>query len=185
MTDQLSRIAETYKDAQRRLEALDARISDETFNAKPSAKSWSVGECVVHLNTIAKAYLPVMEHALEDADAPRAEGPFQWGWVSRKFISSLQPGTRPMPTGGAMKPPPTTGLLSEIDRERAVTRFHADIARYLDLVDHADGYDLAAIRVRSPFLKLMRLPVGAFLEAMGVHAQRHIAQAERAADAVG
>ncbi|MGB3543141.1 DinB family protein [Rubrivirga sp.] len=183
MTDQLAQIAETYRDAQRRLHALDARIDDETFNAKPSEKSWSVGECIVHLNTMAKGYLPVFDAALEDVDAPKADGPFRWGWFSRKFIDMIRPGTRPIPTAGAMKPPSTTGLRSEIDRERAVSRFDSDIARYLEIIETSDGLDLAAIRVASPFLKLMRLPLGAFLEAMGVHAQRHIAQAERAADA--
>lgn len=179
MSPQLTAIAETYQDALDRMSALDARLDDDAFNAKPSATSWSAGECVVHLNTMSKGYLPLFEDALEDG-APRADGPFRWGWVSRKFIDAVRPGSRAMPTGGPMKPPATNGLRSEIDRRRAMERFRADMARYLEAVERADGIDLARIKIASPFLKLLKLPVGAYLEAMGLHAQRHVGQAERA-----
>ena len=34
--------------------------------------------------------------------------------------------------------------------------------------------------MRSPVLPLLKLPVGALLEAMGLHSLRHVLQAERA-----
>ena len=181
MTEPLDPIAETYRDALRRMRALDARIDDETFNAKPSPTSWSVGECVVHLNTIAKGYLPLFEGALEDA--PNGSGPYKWGWVSRRFIEAVRPGSRPIPTAGAMRPPATEGATSSIDRARAMARFEDDMDRYLAVLERADGLDVSRVRVASPFLRILRLPVGAFLEAMGLHAQRHVGQAERAAAA--
>lgn len=180
MSPQLDSIAGTYAASRERLHALLDGLDDEAFNRKPSATSWSVGECVVHLNTIAKGYLPVMEAALTP-EAPRAEGPFRWGWLSRRFVEAMRPGSRPIPTGGAMKPPPTTGLHSDIDRARAVARFDADTDRWLGLCACADGYDLRRIRIRSPFLPLLKLPLGAMLEALGLHALRHVGQAERAA----
>ncbi len=183
MSPQLRAIAHTYAEAHRRLHALVDRIDDETFNLKPSSKGWSVGECVVHLNRISKGYLSALEAAL-GPDAPRATGPFQWGWVSRRFIEAVRPGSRPLPTAGAMKPPETQGLRSDIDRERAVDRFDADTDRWLALCERADGVDLARVKIASPFLRILRLPVGAMLEAMGLHAVRHVQQAERAAEAV-
>jgi len=174
-----------FLESQERLHALLDGLSNEAFNAKPSEDSWSAGECVVHLNTIAKGYLPAMDAAVDDPGAPRGEGPFRYGWVSRMFIRSLRPGSRPLPTAPAMKPPAAEGLRSDIDRARAVDRFDADIDRYLALIDAAEGLDLARIRIPSPFLPLMRLPVGAFLEALGQHSLRHVLQAERAVAATG
>ncbi|WP_412067618.1 DinB family protein [Rubrivirga sp. IMCC43871] len=168
-----------YLDARARLRTLLDGLDDEAFNAKPARDSWSAGECLVHLNKIAKGYLPVMEEAVARG-GPTGAPPFRYGFVSRKFIGALQPGTRPLPTGGPMKPPATEGLRSNIDRARVVSRFEADIDRYLAVIDAAEGLDLARIKIRSPFMTLLRLPLGAFLEAMGVHSVRHIAQAERA-----
>ena len=57
--------------------------------------------------------------------------------------------------------------------------FDAYTERFIAVCEAADGLDLARIKVRSPFLKLLRLPLGAFLDAMGLHAIRHVQQAER------
>lgn len=183
MSPYLQEIAATYEEARDRLRALTEGMDDETFNAKPTPKGWSVGECVVHLNKIAKGYLPAMAVALTP-DAPRGEGPFRYGWFTRLFIDSLRPGSRPIPTAPTMKPPVAQGLRSTIERERALERFEADIARYLALTEAADGYDLGRIRVASPFLPILRLPLGGFLDALAVHSVRHVMQAERAAAAV-
>ena len=179
MTDQLARIAATYAESRNRLHALVDGIDDDVFNAKPSAGSWSAGECVVHLNKIAKGYVPALEAALQP-DGPKGTGPYRWGWVARQFIGRLTPGTSPIPTAPAMKPPTTQGLRSDIDRQRVLARFDADTDRWIALCERADGLDLSRIRVRSPFLPVMKLQAGAFLEALGVHALRHVGQAERA-----
>lgn len=169
-----------YVESRDRLHALIDGLSDDAFNAKPSEKSWSAGECVVHLNKIAKGYLPEMEAVVADPSAPRGEGPFRYGWLSRRFIASVRPGSRNLPTAGAMKPPEVGGLRSDIDRSRAVERFDADIDRYLAVIDASEGLDLGRIKIASPFLSILRLPLGAFLEAMGQHSLRHVLQAERA-----
>ena len=169
-----------YVESRDRLLALVDGMPDAVFNRKPSAEGWSAGECVVHLNTMAKQYLPQFEAAVARPDAPRADGPFRYGWLSRRFIAAVAPGSMKLPTAGAMKPPPTDGLQSDIDHQRAVGRFSTDIDRYLAVIDAAQGLDLATIRLSSPFLRALRLPLGALLEAMGLHSLRHVIQAERA-----
>ena len=169
-----------YLDAQRRLHALADAIDDDAFNRKPTPKSWSAGECVVHLNKMAKGYLPVFEEVVAQPQ-PQATGPFRYGWVSRKFIDAVRPGSRPIPTGGAMKPSASDDAhQSGVDRERALARFDQDVDRYLAVIEASEGMDLARIKVRSPFLPILKLPLGAFIEAMGVHSIRHVEQAERA-----
>ena len=177
MTD----LAAPYLEAQRRLHALMDAASDDAFNRKPSPKAWSAGECVVHLNKMAKGYLPVFEEAVSRPQ-PQAPGPFTYGWVSRKFVDAVRPGSRPIPTGGAMKPPVTgDARQSGVGMERALGRFDRDIERYLAVVEASRGMDLARIKVRSPFLPVLKLPLGAFIQAMGLHCVRHVEQAERAA----
>lgn len=168
-----------YLEALDRMLALVDGLSDDLYNHRPGAGAWSAGECVVHLNKTAKGYLPNLE-AAASADGPRASGPFRYGWASRKFVDMLRPGSRPIPTFGPMKPPAVDGERSAIDKDRSIARFLADIDRFLRVIDQAEGLDLAVIKVRSPFASIVRLPLGAFLEALGVHCLRHVAQAERA-----
>jgi hypothetical protein len=174
----------TYANAQSLAHAVADALTDEAFNWKPDAKRWSVGECFLHLNTMAKGYLPVLEAAVA-ADGPRADGPYRYGWVSRRFIAAVRPGSRPMPTGGAMKPPAAHGGRSAVDKARALDGFDAYTERFVGVVRASDGLDLARIRVASPFLPLLRLPLGAFLEALGLHNVRHMQQAERVTQAPG
>jgi hypothetical protein len=180
MDPQLQATAALFHEARSRLVDLVNGMPDVTFNRKPEPNAWSVGECVVHLNTVSKGYLPAIEAAASRTE-PRGEGPFEYGFLARKFIDVLRPGGRPIPTAPAMKPPATVGPQSDVDRHRALARFHADTERFLDAIEAADGLDLARVKVRSPFLPLLRLPLGAILEALGHHAVRHVAQAERAA----
>lgn len=177
MSPQLKTYADAFRTAHAHVHRVADGLSDEPFNWKPSAKVWSVGECVVHLNAIAKGYLPEMEKALRDA--PKGEGPFRYGFVSRRFIAAVTPGSRPIPTGGGMKPPKASGGRSALDKARAMDSFDAYTDRFVALCEAADGVDLAGVKVRSPFLPLMKLPLGAFIEALGLHAQRHAQQAER------
>ena len=57
---------------------------------------------------------------------------------------------------------------------------HPDLATAL--ADHAaaaDGVDLARVRVPSPALALLRLPIGIWFLALPQHALRHLAQGRR------
>lgn len=179
MSPYLESIADTYAASRERLHALLAEADDDAFNRRPSEKGWSAGECVVHLNTIAERYHPVLDEAFGPV-APRGEGPFRWGWFARKFVAMNRPGGRPLPTDPSMRPPKTAGLRSDVDRDRAVAEFDARTDGWLALCERADGLDLARIKVTSPFLRVLRLPAGAFLESLGLHALRHVGQAERA-----
>ena len=180
MTDYAAHLAAPYRDARARLAALADGLDPAAFNHKPSAEAWSAGECVVHLNTMAARYLPVLEAAAA-RDAPRGTAPFRYGWLGRRFVDAVRPGARPISTMRAMKPPAAAGRQSSVDPGQSLARLDADTDRYLAVVEAADGLDLARVKVRSPFLPVLRLPLGVFLEALGLHGVRHAMQAERAA----
>ena len=183
MSPQLQSYADAYRQSQADLHRIADGLSHEQFNWKPGPKSWSVGECVVHLNTMAKGYLPPMREALAD-DPPRADGPFTYGFIARKFTDAVRPGSRPIPTAGAMDPTKKVDA-SGVDKARALAAFDGYTEDFVNVCREADGLDLARIKVRSPFLRLLRLPLGAFLDALGLHAIRHVAQAERVTQAPG
>ena len=53
------------------------------------------------------------------------------------------------------------------------------LVELLEQIERAEGLDVSRMRMPSPFLKLMRLPLGAFLEALAGHELRHLKQARR------
>jgi hypothetical protein len=55
---------------------------------------------------------------------------------------------------------------------------------YVAVCRASDGLDLRRIRLRSPFLPVW-FSLGAYLDALGQHALRHTAQAERAVEGSG
>jgi len=175
---QLESYAQHYRDAQALLHTVADDLSDGAFNWKPDETSWSVGECVVHLNKISKDYLVALESAAGQDD-PRADGPFTYGWLTRMFIKAVRPGSRSMSTMKSMRPPETEGTRSSIDKARVLARYDEDTERYLALISDADGLDLQRIKVASPFLSIARFNLGGLIEALGLHALRHVQQAER------
>jgi hypothetical protein len=174
----MDRYEATYREAQRRAQVLLGPLTHTQFNWKPGKDRWSVGECIYHLNVISEAYLPVLRDAVASGDH-RASGPFSYGWLSRKFIAAVTPGTKAVSTAGSMKPPAAAPSHSSLDKGSTMAAFDELMREFARLVREAEGVDLARTKVRSPFVCLLRLPVGAFLEALGLHALRHLDQARR------
>lgn len=175
---QLEHSAQHYRDAQAHLHSIADDLSNEAFNWKPDANSWSVGECVVHLNKSSKGYLDSLEE-IAARDAPRAEGPFTYGFVTRLFINGVRPGSRSTNTFRALRPPEASGTYSGVDKTRALARYDADTHRFLEVIQAVEGLDLTRVKVPTPFLPLVRFNLGGLLEALGLHAVRHVQQAER------
>ncbi|MCH8569385.1 MAG: DinB family protein [Balneolales bacterium] len=62
-------------------------LSNEQFNWKPSAKSWSIAECVSHLNIIGSKMCPLIEKAVEKAleSGESGQPPYKAGWLAAFF----------------------------------------------------------------------------------------------------
>ncbi len=167
-----------FAESKRRAREISGPLSDAQFNWKPPPDRWSVAECIEHLNIVARRYVPAMTAAI-GASAKRAEGPYGYGWLSNKFIAAVRPGSRPVRTAKSMKPAGASGGFSSLDKANTLAEFEKLTDAYIRIVRASEGVDLAATKMRSPFLWLLRLPVGAFMEAMGLHALRHLDQAEK------
>lgn len=177
MSPQLQEYADHFRQAQADAHRVADGLTDEQFNWKPSEKGWSVAECIAHLNVVAEAYLPVFQAKISEG-GPSGNGPYTYGFVSRMFTNAVRPGSRPIPTGNPMNPN-KGGQRSGFDKESTLATLDRTTDEYVAVCEALEGMDYSAMKVRSPFLSLMRLPIGAFVDAMGLHAIRHAQQAER------
>jgi hypothetical protein len=175
MSTQLQAYADAFREAESELLRLTRSLSDAQFNWKPDDTSWSIGECIAHLNRVAEAYLPRLEAAASRTE-PTAQGPFTYGFMTRRMIDAMNPGGPALSTSRSLNPS-DGGARSALDRTQTLEALSAYTDRYVAACEEADGLDLAKIKVRYPFFWLLRLPLGAFLEITGVHALRHARQA--------
>ena len=65
MHRQLQDVVEEFKAAEERLHGLMRRVPEARWRLRSDPARWSMAECVEHLNLTSKAYLPLIQAALE------------------------------------------------------------------------------------------------------------------------
>ncbi len=155
-------------------DALTNPLSDEQFLWRPSPDSWSIAECLDHLNATARVYLPVLDEGISDAirRGEYGEGPFKYNWLGRLSVRFSKSRIR-LTAADDMVP------AANRTRHEILTAFRAYQVQYIDRLRQANGVDLARARVRMPIHGWLRIPLGSGFELMLVHSRRHLAQARR------
>ena len=162
-------------------ETLTHGISARQFNWRPVPGQWSMGECFAHLNIVDGGDLQPIRQAVEDGHARKinGSGPFTYGWLSRKFVASMEPpAKRKFKAPTAYQPPP------EVDLGQALAEFRRIGAELRKLTERANGLDLARVKTLMsalpPFLRpFVKMPLGARLGLITAHDRRHLWQAEQ------
>ena len=173
---QTSGLLEELRLIRARAEALVARVPDDAaFTWQPNeGRSWSVGQCLEHLNEMHRVYFGTIREAL--ARAPRSTtvvtAPLRSTWFGRRFAKSMEPGTLKMRAPSAVVP----------QTVRARDEVVADFFRGLDEVERtledAATIDLNTPTYPSPFFRFSRVRAGTGFRILLAHLRRHLAQAE-------
>ena len=163
-------------------DALVAPLSDEQFAWAPASGSWSIGQCIDHLNVAARVYLPAIDDAV--AEAMRrglyGPGPYAYDWIGRLMVAFVEPPRRfRVRTLTALQPVPGRR------RHEVMAAFRAYQVQYVDRLRQANGLDLARARVASPIARWLRLPLGSAFALMVAHERRHLSQAASVLQAPG
>jgi len=177
--DEFRRQFEALADA---ADALVAPLTDQQFAWQPAPDAWSIAQCIDHLNTTARLYLPRLDDGIANAirQGLYGEGPFKYWWIARMFVRNLEPPPRPrVRTPPAFRPPP------ERKRHDIMAAFRAYQVQYVDRLRQANGLDLVRARVRSPVATWIPIPLGTGFAAMAAHERRHLWQARRVVEAPG
>ena len=159
-------------------DALTAALSDEQFTWRPGQDSWSIAECLDHLNATARVYLPALDEGIADAirGGVYGEGPFKYNWLGRLSVRFSEMRVR-FKAPEDMQPAPGRS------RREILAAFRAYQVQYVARLRQANGVDLARARVRVPVTSWLRIPLGSGFAVMVAHSQRHLAQARRVTEA--
>jgi hypothetical protein len=170
------------EDYARQLDSLNAEARALVANHSPAdltrpapGGGWSPAECLEHVAVTAARYNAIIGPALAANRQCTGTGPFHYGLLARTFLWLVEPPVRMrVKAPGVFQPRPQPDVQAALD---AFVARHDELQQ---LIQQADGLDLAAIRVESPANAKLKLPVGAAFGVLTAHARRHLWQARRA-----
>jgi DinB superfamily len=152
-------------------------LTDDQLNRRPSPDTWSVGQCLEHLNIIGGLYLPLITRKLKQAQE-RGTTPAETvkhGFVGRKMTEAL----RMPPAQKALKTPQQYAPSGSRLPRTVVEVFGRQLDELLGLLEQARRVNANAVRIPNPIIPLLWPRLPDVVELLVVHIQRHVAQAER------
>ncbi len=175
---ELQGYAARYEQAKQRAAHLVTGLTEDHLHWCPEPGSWSIAQCLDHLNVTGQQTLPLLRRGIDQAKERnwRSNGPFKHGFLGNWAVKSA----------GADKLPPKKFKAPQIFRPRAhlngvkvVEEFTQLQNKLTDLLQEANGLDLSRSRVPSPALKLLKLDLGQWFALTAGHQERHLWQAGR------
>jgi hypothetical protein len=149
-------------------------LSDNQFNWQPGPEAWSVAQCIDHLNTSARLYLPQLDEAIANAirRGMYGEGPFSYNVIGRFLTAAMEP-----PARFRVKAPKPFHPPAQRPRSEVMAAFRAYQVQFCDRLRQSNGLDLARAKVRSPTVSWIRMSLGSGFALMLAHERRHLWQA--------
>ena len=115
-------------------DALVTPLTDTQLNWQPAPGSWSIAECIEHLNVTARLYLPKLDESIANAirRGMYAEGPFSYNWIGRFVVRSMEP-----PARIRFKAPKTFHPPPQRSRHEIMAAFRAYQVQFIDRLRQA------------------------------------------------
>jgi hypothetical protein len=184
LTGELADYSEQFRANRANAEQLCLGMKQRQFNWRPTARDWSVAECLVHLNISAHTYTKAIRAATAGARerSVPSTGPFRYGPFSRWLMRSMEPPVRKR----YKTPRRFTGSPTQVfDVEQVLEEFRVAGREWEQCLHEAIGLDLARVKVRSPVVSLIRFQLGAVFAGLAAHERRHLWQATEVTKAQG
>jgi hypothetical protein len=146
------------------------------FNWRPEPHSWSIAECLLHLNMIGDHYVHVLEKTLAEAGAQGivGQGPFGYGWFGKWILRNTEPPPK------RKSKAPRSFRPTDDQPIRAVLPTFLHLQDQLALrIEQANGLDLARVKVPAPGMGPLKLNLHITLAWIAAHQRRHLWQARQ------
>jgi hypothetical protein len=159
-------------------------IPHSTFALRPTSESWSANECLQHLNSYGRFYLPAIESVLSRSEKRESSTQFSSGWLGNYFTKLMMPGTDGKPST-KMNSPKDHAPKTIIESRLVISEFIDQQEKLLALLNTAKKFDLNTVKVGISIAPIIKLKLGDVFRFVIAHQVRHILQAERALSNAG
>jgi len=174
---QLTDISLQFKANSLRVVELFKGVHHHQLNLRVETGTWSIVECIVHLNLFSEEFIPIIQTACDQARAKgwTADGPFKMDFVGKVLKFALEPPSRWKAVTRSQFEPTVVEPLSEV-----APRFYELQTELIESVRSASDLDLNRIKIASPVSGRVRYNLYSCLLIIGAHQRRHLWQAEEA-----
>lgn len=178
LTPELESYRVEFDKARGRIHDILDGLDDEQFNWRPAENAWSVAECLDHLVSLNSQMCRKLDEGIEKGreNGLTADGPFKYGFIGNWFInlaSDSEAGRKRKFKAPAAYAPTSNHTISRL--EKAILEVQDDL---ILRVEHANGLDLARIKVPSAAANWLKLSLGQWFKLLAGHQRRHFLQAE-------
>ncbi|MCW3462695.1 DinB family protein [Chitinophaga nivalis] len=150
----------------------------------PAPGKWSALQCLEHLNSYGRYYLPALEKVITTA-ASKGSQPathFKSSWLGAYFIRLMQPNTDQTLRSKMQSPrdhvPPV-----QLSADTVIAEFIQQQTRMQALLQRAAKINIRQAKVPTSISRFIKLSVGDTFGFLTAHTHRHMLQAARAARA--
>lgn len=149
-------------------------LTDNQLNLKHTTESWSILECIEHLNRYGNFYIPEISKRLKHSTL-QASPTFKTGFLGNYFAKSMLPKEKlnKMKTFKSMNP-----NNSALDRQ-VLDTFIQQQDSLIKLLEDAKNTDLTKVKTAISISKLIKLRLGDTFRVVIYHNLRHIVQAKK------
>lgn len=138
--------------------------------------SWSILECLEHLNLYGDYYLPEIRNSMHRS-VTASEKNFKPGWLGNYFAKSMLPKEK-LNKMKTFKDKDPSNLNSPLNQE-VLTVFIRQQYELIELLNEAKNVSLNRIRIKTSISPLIRLKLGDTFHFVTNHIIRHMAQIDR------
>ncbi len=148
----------------------------ESLNYKEDEKTWSVLECIEHLNRYGRFYLPEIDRRMQKGKDLKTTGSFKSGVLGNYFAKSVSPKEtlNTMNTFSNMNP-----NNSDLGME-TLEEFEGQLTEMIGLLEAARHLSLKRIKTAISISKVIKLRLGDTFRVVIYHNDRHLVQAKKA-----
>ncbi|MFD3002932.1 DinB family protein [Pontibacter toksunensis] len=170
----LESLAQTARSLSQTVSTEFAPLDLSALNFKAAPGSWSILECLEHLNRYSRYYNPALAKAIESNTAGASMQRISYSWLGKKSLEMVRPqNMKKHKTVKHMNP-----NNSNLGRG-TIEEFLQHQTELLHLLQRAGKADLHKKAVPVEFFRLLKLRIGEALEFVVLHEERHVQQALR------
>lgn len=149
----------------------------EDLNFRETENSWSVLQCLEHLNKYGEYYLPEIEKQILNNPIQSEAKPFKSGVLGNYFANLMQVKNGQVKK---MKSPKDKAPSNSTLNTLTIDKFLKQQERLIQLLTDAQAIDLTKAKTPISLTKWIKLRLGDTLRFYVYHIDRHIIQAQKA-----
>lgn len=148
-------------------------LDEKALNFAVDEQSWNIAQCLAHLNTYGRYYLPKMGTILDKPNEVSTAA-YAPGWLGNYFVGMMDVAKQQKKYKAAKQHQPQ---VKDIYAE--VTEFIDQQETFLKYIKAFERVDVNSIKIPMSISKWVKLRVGDVLAFMVMHNERHIHQIKK------